>query len=113
MTFDEYQEACERTARRTDVNTTETRLANFGLGLAGEAGEVCDLLKKHLYHAQPLDVDKIRRELGDCMWYIATTASTLGITLSSVAEGNIEKLKARYPEGFDAARSTVREGDAR
>lgn len=113
MTFNEYQQACERTANRVDVDTVEKRLANFGLGVAGEAGEVADLIKKHLYHGQPLDKDKLKRELGDVMWYIATIASTVGVSLADVADANIEKLRARYPEGFSVERSTVREGEAR
>jgi NTP pyrophosphatase (non-canonical NTP hydrolase) len=113
MTFDEYQEACERTANRKDVDTREKRLANFALGIAGEAGEVCDLIKKHLYHGQPLDEEKVCRELGDVLWYVATLASTLAQPLGDVAGMNLAKLRARYPEGFDCARSTVRDGDAR
>ena len=84
MTLDEYQKETERTARRADYGP-EQRLNNFGLGLAGEAGEVADLLKEHLHRGQPLDRDKLCRELGDVIWYLAATASTAGFTLSEVA----------------------------
>lgn len=112
MSFDEYQAATERTANRKDVDTDDKRFANFGMGLAGEAGETCDLLKKHLFHGQPLDREKLIKEMGDVLWYLAALASTVKVPLSEVAERNIIKLKARYPEGFDVARSTVREGEA-
>lgn len=114
MELNDYQQAAERTAKHThDVDSMEKRLTNFGLGLAGEAGEVADLIKKHIFHHQPLDQDKLKREIGDVLWYIAMLSTTMGTTLSDIAELNIAKLMARYPDGFDAKRSTVREGDAR
>ena len=77
-------------------------------GLTGEAGEVAELIKKHLYHATPLDQDALVKELGDCLWYVAAFANVLGLSLDDVAERNIEKLRRRYPEGFDTERSRNR-----
>jgi len=95
---------------RTDNHTSgQEALANFGLGIGGEAGEVQDIIKKHLFHGHPLDKDKIRGELGDVLWYIARIAEWSGITLDEVAQGNIDKLKRRYPEGFDKEKSINRE----
>jgi NTP pyrophosphatase (non-canonical NTP hydrolase) len=108
MLMDEYQQLAERTANRSEVDSDFRRFANFGMGLAGEAGEVCDYLKKIVFHGHPLDKDKLKKELGDCLWYIATLATTAGLDLSDVAAANIEKLRARYPEGFDPARSINR-----
>jgi NTP pyrophosphatase (non-canonical NTP hydrolase) len=79
-----------------------------GLGLAGEAGEVADLLKKHLGHGHPLDIDKLRGELGDVLWYIAALCSLYNITLDSVAAANVAKLRARYPDGFSHEASRTR-----
>jgi NTP pyrophosphatase (non-canonical NTP hydrolase) len=109
LSFGAYQQAAERTANRKDVDTVEKRLANFALGLAGESGEACDLVKKHLFHGHHLDRDKIKKELGDVLWYIATMAHTLGMRLEDVAQANVDKLRARYPEGFSAERSVNRE----
>jgi len=100
MDFNEYQQLAERTANRTEGDTTERRLANFALGLVGESGEVAEQVKKHLFHGLPLDREKVKKELGDVLWYLATVASTAEIPLSEVAEANIAKLQARYPEGF-------------
>jgi NTP pyrophosphatase (non-canonical NTP hydrolase) len=109
MNFTEYQQLAERTARAT--TDTRERLTNFGMGLVGETGEVVDCIKKILYHGHDLDLnrDKLKIELGDLMWYVATLATTAGISLRDVAEANIEKLRKRYPEGFDPERSRNRE----
>lgn len=107
--FDEYQQLAERTARRSDTDTDVQRYANFGMGLAGEAGETCDYLKKVVFHGHELNDDKLCKELGDVLWYVATLATTAGLTLSEIAGANIKKLKQRYPNGFDTQSSVNRE----
>lgn len=72
-------------------------------GLAGEAGEVCDLLKKTHGHGKAYDADKLKKELGDVLWYVANLADAHGFKLSEVAEANVAKLRARYPGGFSVA----------
>ena len=82
-----------------------------GLGIAGEAGEVADLAKKQVFHAHPWNTDvadKLEKELGDVLWYVAATADSIGVTLDEVATMNVEKLRARYPAGFDPERSKNR-----
>lgn len=101
MTLDSYQAAARRTAGCQSI-------AVLALGVAGEAGEVADLVKKVVGHSHPLDQDKITKELGDVLWYVATLAHAIGVSLSRVAEVNVEKLKARYPDGFSAERSINR-----
>ena len=94
-----YQAAAARTMN-PKLDERE-RLANYALGLAGEAGEVADTLKKHLFHARPLDPAALRAELGDVLWYCAAICTTLGWQLGDVAAANVEKLRARHPLGFD------------
>lgn len=106
MNMNEYQELAARTLGRD--RTHEQQLANAALGLTGEAGEVAEVIKKHLFHATPLDEVALAKELGDCLWYIGAFATVLGLSLNDIAEGNIEKLKKRYPEGFSAERSRNR-----
>lgn len=106
--MDTYQAYATKTQNKT-LNYS-TQIATLGLGIAGEAGEVADLIKKHLGHGHDLDWPKLREELGDVLWYVACLADRLGLSLSEVADANVEKLKRRYPDGFDSARSIHREG---
>ncbi len=106
MNFADYQDLAARTLGRD--RTHEQQLANAALGLTGEAGETAELIKKHLFHATPLDRDAMVKELGDCLWYIAAFATVLEIPMTEIADRNIEKLKRRYPEGFDPERSRNR-----
>lgn len=106
MNLDEYQSLAARTLGRD--RTHEQQLANAALGLTGEAGETAEIIKKHLFHATPLDRDALAKELGDCLWYIAAFGTVLGLSLDEIAERNIDKLRKRYPEGFDTERSRNR-----
>lgn len=107
MTLNEYQEL----AMRTSNSKLDTRghFLNGILGISGEAGECSDVVKKHLFQDGREVREKLLDELGDVMWYIAETAKALGYTLDDIAVHNINKLKARYPDGFDAERSLHRE----
>ena len=107
MTLNEYQELALRTSRN-DLNNDQ-HLMNGCLGLAGEAGECCDLLKKHQFQDGREIKEKMIDELGDVLWYVSEAATALGIWLDQIAEHNMEKLKKRYPEGFSAERSLHRE----
>ena len=104
--FDAYQKEAKRTERL--FLTTDVASCNYGMGLAGEAGEACDLLKKWVFHEHPRDIDKLTKELGDVLWYMAMLCSTFGVSLSTVASMNVAKLRARYPEGFSAQASQQR-----
>ena len=109
MDFSTYQSLAERTARRD--RDPGLRLSNAALGLAGECGEAVELVKKHLHHGHDLDAARLAKELGDVLWYLAECCSAAGIALDDVAQANIDKLRARYPEGFDEARSQTRAAD--
>jgi NTP pyrophosphatase (non-canonical NTP hydrolase) len=109
MNLDDYQVKAARTASAD--GDPKTILAVAGLGLAGEAGEAVDLIKKHVGHGHPLDVVRLEKELGDVLWYVAIIAWHLGIPLSHVAVKNIDKLWQRYPDGFSSAASMNRAHD--
>tara|TARA_R100000664_G_C2727983_1_gene119361 strand:+ start:534 stop:902 length:369 start_codon:yes stop_codon:yes gene_type:complete len=96
--FNEYQVACKRTAN-PDMSWDEANL-NWALGIAGEAGEYCELIKKKHFHAKPLNRQDAKKELGDILYYVAMAAANLQLDLSEIAEANVEKLLARYPNGF-------------
>lgn len=107
MTINEYQ-----TLAMTTLNPKLDKkdvLINGVMGLCGESGEAIDLVKKHLAQGHELDRERLIKELGDVAWYLAETATALDVTLEEVLEQNIEKLKKRYPEGFDVEKSVKRE----
>lgn len=79
-----------------------------GLGITGEAGEVADLIKKEYFHQHPRNPEKIKDELGDVLYYLAMCASLYEWTLDEVAQHNMNKLAARYPNGFESERSINR-----
>ena len=103
MTINEYQELAITTLNR-ELDKKDV-LINGVMGLCGESGEVIDVVKKHLAHGHELDRDHILEELGDVAWYLAEVAYALDTDLESVLAANIEKLRKRYPEGFDKERS--------
>ena len=108
MTFAEYQKEAMRTLANPGLPDGPTKLAVMALGLTGEAGEVADLIKKHVGHGHPLTKTELERELGDVLWYLAAIATMNGIGLSDVAAVNIYKLRRRYPSGFSSAASLAR-----
>lgn len=110
MTINGYQ----REALRTEMgmNKEYPRILNGLMGLNGEAGEAIDILKKHLFQGHPLDLSHLAKELGDVAWYLAICADAIGYDLETILKMNVNKLRQRYPEGFDAERSMHRkEGD--
>lgn len=106
MTANEYQKLAMRTLN-PELDKRDV-LINGVMGLCGEAGEAIDIVKKHLAQGHPLDREALIKELGDVAWYLAETAYALDVPLDEVLERNISKLRARYPEGFDAERSMSR-----
>ena len=106
MTINEYQRLAMTTLNpaldQKDV------LINGVMGLCGESGEAIDIVKKWLAQGHSLDREKLIKELGDIAWYLAETAWALEVPLEDVLQGNIDKLKARYPDGFDTGRSINR-----
>lgn len=106
LELDAYQDEALRTAGgRNDVVSMRIYSA---LGLAGETGEYVDRIKKEHFHAHEPDRKANAKELGDVLWYLAIAAHANGFRLSEVAKMNIEKLRARYPAGFDPERSRMR-----
>ena len=126
MTFNEYQEKASTLAEYPDVlvvkeknsrvvGDIKTTTANWiypALGLAGEAGEVSEKIKKIVRNDKGVlsdeKVQEIKKELGDVLWYIQQLAKELGLELDDVAQGNLDKLFDRKDRGVIAS-----EGDNR
>ena len=106
MTINEYQSLAMRTLN--PALSKKDVLINGVMGLCGESGEAIDLVKKHLAQGHALDREGLIKELGDVAWYLAETAYALDVDLETVLAGNIEKLRRRYPQGFEREKSIDR-----
>lgn len=106
----DYQKLAMRTCS-IPYDKPKDKLYHAVFGLTSEAGEVAGILQK-IYQGHDMDPVHMIKELGDCLWMIAEACDAIGTNVDVVMEMNINKLKARYPEGFDAERSLHRaEGD--
>ena len=106
MTVNEYQALAMKTLN-PELSKKDI-LINGVMGLCGESGEAIDIVKKWLAQGHELDREHLAKELGDIAWYLAETATALDLSLAEIFEGNIEKLRKRFPEGFDTNRSISR-----
>ena len=112
MTPNEYQRNAMRTASGISTSCPENLLLQGVMGMSGEAGEALDIVKKIMFQGHELNEatkEHLIRELGDVLWYVATTAEALGVPLETVMRTNIDKLRTRYPKRFNAERSQHRE----
>ena len=99
----------------TDGKVAPERLITAALGISAEGGEFTEIVKKCIFQGKPMDehtIYHLKRELGDIMWYIAQGCIALEVPLEDIIWMNIEKLEARYPNGFEQFRSENRkDGD--
>ncbi len=129
LDFDTYQQAALRTA---STKEGEKAISMGGMGLGGESaellelfldsqesflkivrmsvttGKLVDYLKKVAHHGHELDKEKVKKELGDVLWYLALTATAAGLSFDEVATANVAKLKERYEKKFTSAESITR-----
>lgn len=113
MDFKEYQELCKLTAKKFDSKKEE--ILTWGLGIAGEAGDVASCIKKTFAHDNDVK-HGIRENIGDSLWYTAMICNFFDWSLEEILQENVDKLKKRFPQGFsveDAKRRMVdwNEGD--
>ncbi len=103
-----YQQACKKTAQH--FKNKKEEIMNWGLGIAGEAGDVASCIKKTFAHGNDQTAG-IKENLGDTMWYMATICNYFGWDLKDVLNENLEKLSKRYAKGFtkeEAARKNTK-----
>ena len=94
-----YQEYVKKLSSPASMESFGSKLLTSGLGLAGEAGECADLVKKTMFHGAEFDRDKYIKELSDICWYLAFSANMLDMSIEDIVKKNIEKLDARYKTG--------------
>ncbi|KRM89794.1 nucleoside triphosphate pyrophosphohydrolase family protein [Liquorilactobacillus vini] len=95
MEFNEYQRAANRT-----LYGNEQVLTNCALGLAGESGQLIDLIKNYTFRGKELDRQEMIHEMGDVLWYLSQIAQWADISFDEVAKTNIAALNKRYPNGY-------------
>lgn len=103
MNLEEYQKLTKNTAKKFEK--PEKEIMTWGLGVAGEAGDLAGCIKKTYSHSND-QKEGIRENLGDTLWYIAMICNFFNWSMEEVLEENIEKLKKRYPEGFTEKAAT-------
>ena len=106
MQVNEYQKAAMATLN--PALDKKDALINSVMGLCGESGEAIDIVKKWLMQGHELDREHLVRELGDVAWYLAEAATALDVPLEAVFQGNLDKLRQRFPNGFDTGASVNR-----
>jgi NTP pyrophosphatase (non-canonical NTP hydrolase) len=95
MEFNEYQKKANKT-----LLGNEQVLTNCALGLAGESGQVVNLVKNYTFRGADLDKEQLTKEMGDVLWYLSQVAQWAGIPFEEVAQKNIKDLAKRYPHSF-------------
>lgn len=98
MTLKEYQAFAALGIH--DATLEREPIVGFALGLAGEAGEVVDDIKKRIYHGREVPMEHTAEELGDVLWYIANIATQCDLSLEDIMAQNISKLMSRYPDKY-------------
>ena len=98
LDFNDYQNLINKT--KVTFKNNRDMQADVGLGLAGESGEVADIIKKNLNNTKNLDLTHLKEELGDVLYYIVEACNCFEISLEEVVKLNIKKVKARHPNCF-------------
>lgn len=79
----------------------DNRILHAAIGIATEAGELLDPLKKFMFYNRPMDRVNLKEEIGDILWYIAIACEALETTIEEEMQRNINKLRLRYPNNFN------------
>lgn len=93
---DQYQELVDR----LQLDPNKLKQLHAVLGLSGEVGEVTDAVKKSIMYGKPLDVQNVKEECGDILWYLSLLLASVGSSYEEVMKMNHDKLEKRYPGGF-------------
>ena len=111
MTLNEYEKFVESVAKPMQEQEVPSHILDMlhcVVGITGEAGELADAVKKHVFYSQQLDSANVQEELGDLMFYIQHFCNTIGLPLEYIISLNVEKLKRRYPNGYTDANAKLR-----
>jgi NTP pyrophosphatase (non-canonical NTP hydrolase) len=98
---------------KTKNDEPSWNMGHAALGIAGESGEVVDLIKKTFANGKPLDLNKLKHEMGDLFFYFTALCNVTGINLIEIIAANTEKLSARYPNGYSDVAAQQRADEAK
>ncbi|HDK27887.1 MAG TPA: nucleotide pyrophosphohydrolase [Candidatus Atribacteria bacterium] len=106
MNLKDYMREVRRT--RPELNGLSQHRINSIMGVAGEAGELLDLIKKVEFQGHPYDHEKVIEELGDILWYLVYFMDISSVSVDDIINYNVAKLRVRYPQGFSPQDSIKR-----
>ena len=109
ITTEEYLKLAERTeSLHANFEKYDPRTIHGVVGLAGEAGELLDNIKKVIFYGLEPNKKNLKEELGDSLWYIAQICRAENWTIEELMAENIDKLLIRYPESFTTEQAELR-----
>lgn len=82
-----------------EITPEQCNLIHMCVGISGESGELLDAIKKHVIYQKPLDVENVKEELGDLLFYMSNLMQSVGLTFEEILQHNIDKLSVRYSSG--------------
>ena len=105
MTGNEFQRLAMRTNNKLEFTK---QLTHAAMGVAGEAGEIIDTVKKFSIYGQQLNVPNLREEAGDVLWFVALLCETIGADMEDIMSECLDKLRKRYPEQYTSELAAAR-----
>lgn len=121
MNYSDFVEKCNSNnsliALKNLIRSNKIDLLHSFIGLATETGEILDAFKKHLFYNAPYDYNNLVEELGDLLWYIQLAINWLNwntpldLSIERLIEVNVQKLRKRYPNGFEDDKALNRDLD--
>lgn len=106
MNIKDYQKMSVRTMNK-ELSFRDQTL-NMACGVAGEGGEIVDVIKKAMFQGHHLDVEHLKEEIGDILYYITNLATLYGLDMEECLQINYDKLLKRFPNGFSVEDSILR-----
>jgi len=82
-----------------NLTPEQANMWHMATGIGGEAGEIEDVIKKHVIYQKPLDVENVKEELGDLLFYMSNLMQSVSLSFEEVLQHNIDKLSVRYSSG--------------
>ena len=91
---------CKMFSEGLNLTPSQANLLHAILGISGESGELVDGFKKHLIYNKPVDVENLKEEAGDILWYMALLFREINVDFADIMGQNIAKLQKRYPDKY-------------